>query len=391
VKPRVCWVFSAEVFLRWFLLDHLSALSKHFDFTLLLPRSAESPSGDGDLPGEIVRVPMVRRPDVPRDIRALVGIVNTLSRGDFDLVHSFMPKAGLLVSLARIVGFPGLRLHTFTGQVWLTRRGLARASLKAFDRLIAYTSDVVIADSWSQTKLLASSGVTLEKNVVVLGQGSFSGVDLERFDVPAETRSALRAELGIPEAEGVIVFLGRLNRDKGVLDLARAAADLVNQGLRFYLIIVGPDEEGLSSRIRRLCATLGERLLLPGLTSSPERWLAIADVFCLPSFREGFGTSIIEAAAAGVPAVASRIPGLVDAVEDGETGLLVEPGDAGRLSGALAELLSDRARTAAMGVAARARAKERFSRQRSIDDWFGLYSRLLQKRPVERTGVLNDG
>jgi glycosyltransferase involved in cell wall biosynthesis len=389
LKRRICWVFSAEASLRVFLLDHLSALSEQFDFTLVLPRSAVSTSPDGDLPARVIRLPIIRRPDVFKDTRALVSVVDILSRGGFDLVHSFMPKAGLLVSLARIAGFHGLRLHTFTGQVWLTRTGLVRAALKAVDRLISYASDVVIADSWSQRRFLAESGITRERNVVVLGQGSFTGVDLERFDVPAETRSAFRRELQIPEAERVVVFLGRVNRDKGVLELARAAADLVNKGWRFFLIIVGPDEEGLSSRIRDLCPALGERLLLPGLTNAPEKWLAVADLFCLPSFREGFGTSVIEAAAAGVPAVASRIPGLVDAVEDGETGLLVDPGDVRELSRAIAELLGDRVRTLAMGAAARVRAKELFSRQRSIGDWIGLYSRLLQNGSGE-SGARDD-
>jgi glycosyltransferase involved in cell wall biosynthesis len=378
MRPRVCWVISAEASLRAFLLDHLGALSESFDFTLILPRSRGDISGDDALPAEVIRLPIVRRPDVLNDLAALAGICWILSRGSFDLVHSFMPKAGFLVSLARATSFPGLRLHTFTGQVWATRTGLVRASLKAADRVIAHASDVVLADSRSQRRLLADAGIAHESDVVVLGQGSFTGVDLKRFDVPAEIRARLRAELGIEEGERVVVFLGRLNRDKGVLELARAAAELAARGYRFRLIIVGPDEAGLAPEIERICSMLEHRLLLPGTTTSPERWLAIADVFCLPSYREGFPTSVIEAAAAGVPTVASRIPGLVDAVEDGTTGLLVDARDVPQLSAALGGLLDDRVKARAMGAAARSRVRERFSRQRSIDDWRGLYSGLLR-------------
>lgn len=378
MKPKVCWVFSAEASLRAFLLDHLAALSESFDFTLILPRTQGAAMADGALPGEVIRLPIVRRPDVFNDAAALAGICWILSRGAFDLVHSFMPKAGFLVSLARATRFSGLRLHTFTGQVWVTRTGLARASLKAADRVIAHTSDFVIADSWSQSRLLAEAGITHESHVMVFGYGSFVGVDVARFDMPAEIRTGLRAELGIGEEERVIVFLGRLNRDKGVLELARAAADLTARGHRFRLIIVGPDEGGLAPEIREICSALETKLLLPGMTKFPERWLAIADVFCLPSYREGFPTSVIEAAAAGLPAVASRIPGLVDAVEDGETGLLVDARDVPQLSAALGRLLDDRIKARAMGAAARSRARKRFSRQRSIDDWKCLYSGLLR-------------
>ena len=379
MNPRVCWVFSAETSFHAFLPDHLAALAESFDFTLVLPRAQRPDMAEGALAGDVIRLPIVRRPDVWNDAAALAGICRVLSRGDFDLVHSFMPKAGLLVSLARATGFPGLRLHTFTGQVWVTRTGLVRAALKATDRLIAHTSDVVVADSRSQARLLAESGITHESDVVVLGHGSFTGVDPGRFDVPPEARAGLRAELGIGEEERVVVFLGRVNRDKGVLELARAAADLAAKGHRFWLIIVGPDEEGLSSRIAGICSALDDgHLIFPGMTPSPEKWLALADVFCLPSHREGFGTSVIEAAAAGVPAVASRIPGLVDAVEDGETGLLVDEGDVPQLSAALAGLLEDGPKAKAMGAAARSRARERFSRQRSIDDWRRLYSDLLR-------------
>ena len=386
MKPRVCWVFSAEQSLRAFLLDHLTALSDHFEFTLILPRNEGLATGGGALPVEVIRLPIARRPDMLNDSAALAGICRSLSQKKFDLVHSFMPKAGLLVSLARVTGFPGLRLHTFTGQVWATRTGLVRASLKAADRFIARMSDVIVADSRSQSKLLAEAGIMRGSDAVVLGDGSFTGVDLERFDVSVEVRTRLRAELGIGEGERIVVFLGRVNRDKGVLDLARAAAGLASRGHRFHLIIAGPDEEGLTLQIGSICSVLEGRLLLPGLTASPEKWLAIADVFCLPSYREGFGTSVIEAAAAGVPAIASRIPGLVDAVVDGETGLLVDARDVPQLSAALSALLGDSTKARAMGAAARSRARALFSRQRSIQDWRNLYSGLLRGGVSRETG-----
>jgi glycosyltransferase involved in cell wall biosynthesis len=127
---------------------------------------------------------------------------------------------------------------------------------------------------------------------------------------------------------------------------------------------------------RRLGASLA-RTRFVGYTDRPEDFMAAADVFCLPSYREGFGMVIIEAAAAGIPAIGSRIYGVTDAIEENVTGLLHRAGDAGELAGRMASLAGDAVRRRAMGEAARERALRLFSREAVTQDWLGFYRQLL--------------
>ncbi len=195
---------------------------------------------------------------------------------------------------------------------------------------------------------------------VVLGAGSISGVDLDRFRPDAPARATVRRELAIPDDADVALFLGRLNRDKGVADLvagfAAAAADL--PGL--WLILVGPDEEQLKPALLAAAGEYAARLRFVDYTSQPERFISAADIFCMPSYREGFGSSIIEAAACGLPALASRIYGLTDAVVDGVTGLLHTPRDRAAIAAGLRRLASDAALRVALGKAAQDRARNEF-------------------------------
>jgi glycosyltransferase involved in cell wall biosynthesis len=146
-----------------------------------------------------------------------------------------------------------------------------------------------------------------------------------------------------------------------------------------HWLVTGPDEAGMADHIRSVAGRLGERLHFQGFTREPQAYMAAADVFCLPSYREGFNNSVLEAAAVGIPTVASRIYGLTDAIEDGVSGLLVPPADAPALAAALQRLLNDAQARRIMGQAARERALELFSRERIVEGLAAFYRRLFGK------------
>ncbi|HEY8265412.1 MAG TPA: glycosyltransferase, partial [Steroidobacteraceae bacterium] len=143
-------------------------------------------------------------------------------------------------------------------------------------------------------------------------------------------------------------------KDKGVLDLVDAFSRIGNPAAR--LVLVGPDEERLARPM--------ERVTWVGGTDRVEDYMAAADVFCLPSYREGFGQVAIEASASGLPVIASRIYGLTDAVTDGETGLLHAPGDVAALARHMATLLAQPELRRRLGAAGRDRALRDFSAER---------------------------
>lgn len=376
MKPaRLCFVVSSPLTARAFLSGHIAALGERYAVDLAV--DATDDTGLGDIPCHARVVPLpIRRNVAPHaDLRALVRLYLLFRRERYAAVSSVTPKAGMLTMLAAALAKVPLRIHVFTGQVWVTRLGWKRRLLKMADRIMARLATHVLADSPSQRDFMVAEGVVASGKARVLGEGSICGVDGDRFRPDEERRSCIRQAYGIPETGVVFLFLGRLNRDKGVLDLAGAFAALDNDAA--WLLVVGPDEGGLRMEMEHRLGTSLARTRFVGYTDRPEDFMAAADVFCLPSYREGFGMVIIEAAAAGIPAIGARIYGITDAIEEESTGLLHRPGDVAGLAGAMAMLAGEADRRRAMGVAARARALRLFSREAVTRSWVDFYRQLL--------------
>lgn len=359
-RQRILVVTAASITVKAFLLGYLEALARRYDVTLIC----------ADAHGELLRClpPSVclisvdiRRAISPwQDLRALLQISRIIRKTRFSMIHSVTPKAGLLAQLAgRLCGIE-VRVHTFTGQVWVTRKGFFRHLLKTMDRLIAACSTRLLADSASQRDFLVAEAVVPIDKIEVLADGSISGVDVKRFCPDLLVRQKLRRELGFADDDVLALFVGRLNRDKGVLDLVAAFTQLSERLPHLALLLVGPDEEGLAPEIAQLSAN-NPRLKVLGGTPRPEDFMAAADVFCLPSYREGFGSVVIEAAACGIPAIASAIYGLSDAVEDGRSGLLHQPRDISAIASLLERFAVDREWRESLGKYAQQRAQTLFA------------------------------
>lgn len=304
--------------------------------------------------------------EIPREISplsdlcALFRLTRLLGSLQPDLVHSNTPKAGLLGALAAWLCRVPVRLHTFTGQAWMERRGLVRWLGRCADRVIVALNTRCYADSASQRQFLIAEGIASGAKLSVLGAGSLGGVDLKRFDrerLRAASAEA-RTRLGISPQDKVIAFVGRVTRDKGVVELVDAFGRLKNAAL----VLIGPMEP---ERDPLPAATLAEIARHPaihavGYDAHPETYLAFADLLCLPSYREGFGNVVIEAAALGVPCVGTDIVGLRDAIVNGKTGALVPPRDTAALATCLEMVLGEDALRASLGAAALERVRRDF-------------------------------
>ena len=348
----------------WYMRAHVETLATEYRVTVVTSGTRDDIHPALDARIGFVSIPFQRKPSIPDDFRALWQLWRLFRHDKFDVVHSIMPKSGLLAMIAaRLSGVP-VRLHTFTGQVWATRRGAARRALQWADRLMARSATRVLADSHSQRAFLIENGIADPRRIDVLADGSVTGVDLRRFTRDDEARRSIRLQHGVPGDAVVFLFVGRLTRDKGVSDLLAAFESVAARSAADHLFVVGPDEEGLDASVAALAARIPGRVHRVGFSDHPEAYMSAADVICLPSYREGFGTVIIEAAAVGLPAVASRIYGVIDAVEDGTTGILHRPGAVDEIGAALERLASDPSLRMMMGRGARARAVARFSQER---------------------------
>lgn len=375
---KICFIATIPAAVQSFLREHIRTSAEKWSVTIITSSNGAELLSDMD--AQLIPVAIVRKVAPWRDFLTLVQLVILFRRERFDLVHSITPKAGLLAMFAAwLVGTPN-RIHTFTGQVWGSKQGWKRRALKFFDKLIVLFATHVLADSPSQLDFLVSEGVLPQGKGVVIGSGSICGVDSARFHPDEQVRNVVRAELSISQEQTVILFLGRLNRDKGITDLAAAFTEISSCRDDVVLLLVGAEEDVPFSRVQEICGLRCSQLRRVNFTPNPERYMAAADIFCLPSYREGFGQVIIEAAASEVPTVASRIYGITDAVDEGKTGLLFPAGNVGDLEQALLKLIEDRELRQQMGWAARVRAVELFSHEKISSEMVMLYDRLLEGR-----------
>lgn len=373
----ICFVATTPFVVNAFLLTHLKALADCYPVTLCVNCSAYPLSERIDSRIRVVDFTIAREISLVRDLQAFLFLLSLFRTEQFSAVHSITPKAGLLAMLA--ARFAGIRYrhHTFTGQVWAGRSGIARFLLKAFDRMIVHAASQVFADSSSQCQFLENERVVSSGGISVLGPGSISGVDLRRFWPDVEARSQVRGELVVGEDLCVFLFVGRLTKDKGIPDLIHAFATVAAANPLVELWVVGPDEENLSKQVDRSRPGKFGRMRWLGPKSHPEHYMASADVLVLPSYREGFGSVIIEAAACAIPTVAYRINGVIDAVAEDRTGILVDVGDVEALAAAMLSISLDRDERKRLGREALDRASKEFSGAVVTAEWLALYKRLL--------------
>jgi glycosyltransferase involved in cell wall biosynthesis len=231
--------------------------------------------------------------------------------------------------------------------------------------------------------LLIESKIVDPDKSGVIGEGSICGVDTKRFYANRKVQEDLRCDLGLPADAVVILYMARLTVDKGALAMADAYAHIgQSTKYRTHLLMVGPDEEGLTAAIKERLHAVEGKYTLVNYTDKPEYYFQGADLFCLPSYREGFPMVLLNAAASELPVVASRIYGCFDAVVDGVTGRLFEAGNIPQLCSELEKLIMSSGLRMQMGRAARTRVDQHFSEERINRQLMQIY----QEEAIQQRG-----
>ncbi len=362
---------------RAFLQDHIKALSEHFDVYLVGNFTADNILSFGNLNlSGVESIPINRSITLFRDIVSVFKLMRYLRGGNFFATHSLTPKAGLVCAFASFLVRTPNRIHTFTGQVWHTQKGMFKHLLMTLDKIISSLNTHILVDGESQRGFLVKNNIVSEKKSLVLGYGSIAGVNHERFSPSPMVRQSIRQELGL-DKKVVFGFMGRLNKDKGLVDLFGAFNHLVAIMPGAHLLIVGPDEANIISWLNRYPNINKSNTTYLGPTSTPEITMQSFDVFCLPSYREGFGTSVLEASCLGLPVICSDTYGLMDAMIPEETGLRHSVGGVNDLSEKMLTLGKSAELRGKMGTKGRAWAIENFSGFQITKEWVSFYKNLL--------------
>lgn len=358
-----------------------AGLRPEFDTTLAVGRVAPGEAEATDLLDrfdvEPVRIPALGRSLSPLDdLRALDALLSLMRRVRPDVVHTHTAKAGALGRVAaRLARVPRV-VHTFHGHVFDGYFGAAgsRAAVAA-ERVLARLADRVVAVSDEVGRDLTDRHRVVPRAKLAVVPVGLSLTDFLACDAH---RGALRRELSLPPTAPLVVLVGRLVAVKEphlALDVWRLVRRDIPDAT---LVVVGDGDLAPSLRAR------GDTgVVFLGWRRDLATILADADLALLTSRNEGTPVALVEAAAAGVPAVATRVGGVPSVVADGATGALVAPGDATAIASAVVSLLRDAERRRAMGAAARERAVERFSDARLLADLRELYAALVT--PTSRT------
>ncbi|RBA24022.1 glycosyltransferase involved in cell wall biosynthesis [Herminiimonas fonticola] len=362
MRLKVVRVVTASYVVPWHLHNTLMRISSDFEVCVVGMDVSKNQNSYPHV--KFVDIDINRKTSLSADFLALFALCRFFLAYKPDIVHSIMPKSGLLSALAGFVCRVPIRIHTFTGQTWAAKKGLSRHFYYFLDRLINALNTVCLTDSFSQSSFLrdykiSNSGCPLP----VLSKGSLSGVDVERFNLSTliEPGNKLRCELGLDKEDFIFSFIARKTRDKGAIDILKAFSSVSAVSQKAKLLFVGPDEDGEIERLRETAPELFSNVVDVGHVSNHEVYLAITDVLCLPSYREGFGTIVIDAAAMGIPTIGSDIPGLIDSVVNQKTGMLFSVGDLDELTKLMLTCIAEPLMLTQMGQFAKSRVTEFFT------------------------------
>jgi glycosyltransferase involved in cell wall biosynthesis len=331
----------------------------------------------------IVMLPHLARDISPlNDALAVFRLAELIRKERPQILHTHTAKAGFVGRIAALLAGnarPPIVVHTFHGHVL---RGyfnpFVTLGFRTLERWLASGTTKLIAVSPEVRDDLVRLGVAPQEKFAVIRLGIELG---ERVGGGDDVRRETRRQLGIGPDAFVVGWVGRMTAVKRTDDVLRAFRELLDRDVDAWLCLVGdgPDRAHMERRAHEL--GIARRCLFVGYQDDVAPYYEAIDALLLPSVNEGTPVSVIEALAAGRPAVATRVGGVPDVVRDGVDGFLADVGDASTLADRLAELARDPERRAEMGREGREHVVQRYAVDRLVDDVDRLYRELLSALP----------
>ena len=305
-----------------------------------------------------ISVPMARKIAPFSDLKSLFELIRIFRKERPDMVHSITPKAGLLSMMAARWTRVPVRIHTFTGLIFPYEKGWKRRLLMMTDRLTACCATHVIPEGIGIRDDLIRFRIT-RKPLRVLGNGNVRGIDLNHYVRTENLRrkaADIRNYYRIPDDGFAFIFVGRLDRDKGIDELVQAFRMLEKEYPKVHLFLVGieePEGKSILDETREIITRDDHIHLSDGWQADVRPWYAAADALVHPSRREGFPNVVIEAGAMGLSSIVTDINGSREIVKDGQNGKIVPAQDPEALYAAMKEFLEQPEMVREMAAAAR--------------------------------------
>ena len=319
MKKKILFISSSSIFIENFLTEQVKILSSKFNIYIMTDNHIKF---NDDI--NILNLPFKRKPSLLKDISLIPKVFFYTKKIKPDLIISCTPKIiiyGILINIF----FDIKRIHIYTGIYWFLFKGIKRKIFIFIDKINSFFCKKIFFDSKSQIKTFEALGFSKNK-LELISNGSVKGVDLKIFKKNFVQKIKYKKFYEIPENYKIILYLGRIEYDKGISILLQSFELLLKKHKNYFLFLVGRDEMNIQSYIKNYDINKNYIKILEH-TKFPERYINLSDVVCIPSLREGFGSVAIEASACETPIVASNIKGLSESVIDNYNGLKFKVND----------------------------------------------------------------
>jgi glycosyltransferase involved in cell wall biosynthesis len=328
----------------------------------------------------IIPINMHRRISVFADLISVYRMFKAFRKENPFIVHSMTPKAGLVAMLAGFFAGVPHRIHTFTGLIFPTEKGLKQFILINIDRLICLLATKIIPEGNGVKRDLIEFRIT-RKDLNVIANGNFNGIDLDYFnrDIYSENEiKEFRKKYSFSTDEVIYVFIGRMVHDKGIEELVRAFSSMAKEHINARLLLIGYFEKELDPVSPDVVELInnGERITYLPFQEDIRPFLAISDVFVFPSYREGFPNSVLEAGAMGLPCIVTNINGSNEIIKDGVNGVIVSKKNVHELEDALVFLYCNLLVRDNMSKVARQMISSRYDRNLVQQELLKMYLEL---------------
>lgn len=390
MMKKICVVTTKSITLKAFLIDQLEFLSINgYEVTVICDADKELIQ---ILPNSIIYKPiaMNRGIDFWGMLKSIYIMYKLFKSEKFNIVQFSTPNAAFYTSIASWLAKIPVRLYCQWGIRYVGYKGLKRQLLKFIEKITCSLSTDIEPDSKSNLEFGRKEGLFPTHKSRVIWNGSANGVDLTKFNINerGKWRKQIREFYEIDSDNFVFGYIGRIDRDKGINELLLAFKKIQKDYKeKVKLLIVGPDDKsfGIDEELFEWSKKC-EDVIYCGFSNEVEKYYSAMDVFILPSYREGFGSVVIEAEAMGTPVIVTDIPGPIDAMVKGETGLVVQKGDIKSLVESMNQLYSDPKLRFRMGESAVEFSTNKFEQKK-------LWKHVLVDRNnlIQKSGTINLG
>ena len=317
-----------------------------------------------------------------KDLWAVFRIILFFRKHRYEIVHAHTPKGGLIGMLASYCARVPVRIYTIHGLPLETASGIKRKLLWLAEKTACMLATHILSVSPSLKARVIDEKLCKPDKISILAHGTACGIDVDRFsknEKTEEDRVKIRGRLGIPESDIVFGFVGRITPVKGIHTLIHSFLRVAKQK-QASLLLAGESDtvrESLDKEVSKFIAE-NHKIFAVGHQEDPVPFYAAMDIFAMPTRREGFGMTFLEANAMGLPVIGCKVTGCVDAVVNGETGLLVSVDNEEELAGAMIQLMDDKELRNRLGTAGQQRVDAYFDSALLVNEHMKLYESSLK-------------